>query len=139
MTRDRQAAIDRAVAAYRRLIRVNARHTVAEMIADLIEWHKLYVDKSADIAALLEMATRRAEVAEAGRESMSRNEIPPEEMPPDMPEDRTTLDRILRQDQQQDMGGQTTPWDAYQNQAPPFITFDEAQEARVNDEADVEF
>lgn len=98
MTRDRQAAMDRAVAAYRRLISVRATHTAAEMIADLIEWHKLYVDKNVDVTALLETATRRAEVVEAGRDSVSRANPPADAPQPggEMPR-AIAFDEILRQ------------------------------------------
>lgn len=97
MTRDRQAAMDRAVAAYRRFIKVRASNTAVEMIADLIEWHKLYVDKEVDVTALLETATRRAEVAEAGRESISRTDAEQGEEPLMAPEQmQVNSDRLSR-------------------------------------------
>ncbi len=136
MTRDRQAAIDRAVAAYRRLIVVRAPNTAAEMIADLLEWHKLYVDKEVDVAALLETATRRAAVAEAARESESRMvaeqreiqeraevefaEVP---MPADPAGMTDTLSRILRN---------SNTWESYRDQQAPVIEVTEVQD-------DVEF
>jgi len=110
MTRDRQAAIDRAIAAYRRLIQVRAQHTTVEMIADLVEWHKIYVDEKVDVTALFETAQRRVAVNEADRDSKARTAEPRDEMPVDPTEwapmgDGTVraqdlMDRILRDQQQ---------------------------------------
>ncbi len=97
MTRDRQAAIDRAIAAYRRIIQVAARHTSAEMIADLIAWHKIYVDEKVDVAALFETAQRRIEVAEAERESKARAAIVAEDPFQDEPPvGRVAADDLMR-------------------------------------------
>ena len=112
MTRDRQAAIDRAIAAYRRLIQVRAQHTTVEMIADLVEWHKIYVDEKVDVTALFETAQRRVAVNEADRDSKARTAEPREDMPVDPTEwapmgDGNTvraqdlMDRILRDQQAQ--------------------------------------
>ena len=72
MTRDRSAAIDRAVAAYRRLIRIGTSATAVEMIADLIEWHKQFVDEGVDVQKLLDQALRRSSLLEEERESSKR-------------------------------------------------------------------
>ena len=74
MTRDRAAAIERAVGTYRRTFEVPLHQTAAEMMADLITWHKLYVDDTVDVHKLFMTAERRANVADADRESQVRGE-----------------------------------------------------------------
>ena len=78
MTRERAAAMERAVSAYRRLIRVNIHNTAMELIADAIAYHQEFVSGALSdegVDQLLADAKRRfSTLGEEERESEARHE-----------------------------------------------------------------